>query len=328
MSLLNDSSDDADNDSEQATLLSVTEDDTSDAAEPDTGGGGGAATAAADSAGSDEADITDDDDTVGSILPSEIDDDQITEFRHKELDDWIAEREANGESYAFYHLEMRQYSDLTSQARWLAADRSVVHSDSVEQAYTHPKHGFSNPDPDDVIQSLVTWKLNRLSTPHHEAIRPVKAENVRVFVAEEVIEALAENGIELRPVLDQLRSLEEHEATDDFIDLLNEYRQLKAEAGYDGPLEAKKKHIEQTVRAKFGFTGRYASATVPDPHVEYAQFDVIELKKKLEAVRDEIEEKRDRKDELKTQLDDYQNSWVRATLAEEFPSVRERLSDD
>lgn len=326
MSLLGDSTDD-DQTSKQATLLSVTEDQTDDTATDSAGGGGGAATAET-TATQQEADIDDDSETVGDILPADINDDQITAFEADGLEDWVAEREANDESYSYYHLELRQYSDLTAQAQWLAANTVVSHADSVENAYTHQRHGFSNPDPDEVVPAIVTWKLNQMATPYHEEIRPVSAEHIRVFVADEAIDALSEKGIDLEPVLDQLHTLEEHEPSEDYIDQLNTYRELKAKAAYDGPLEAKKKNIEQTVRAKFGFTGRYASAEVPDPHVEYAQYDVLELKEKLESVREELEEKREKKDAMKAALNDYEDSWLEQTLSQEFPSVHERLSDN
>lgn len=251
----------------------------------------------------------------------EVATDQVTVHEADALSDWQQSHEQADNCYAYYHLQLQEYNDLTTRERKLTVNEKVSHASTTETARTTPKWGISHPDPEEVVEQMVAWKLHRLSTPLHPTARPTPNAHIRVFVASGAKNYLGELGVDIDSALQTLQQLSEHEPSEEYLSALTKYRTLKKETAYDGPLENKKKAIEQTIRAKFRLTGRGARADVPEPAEEYEDLDPNALRDALEAVRAELEEKRNAKDAARATYEALESDWLAETKEEFFPEL-------
>lgn len=237
---------------------------------------------------------------------------QVTQCKAQELDNWRERREAEDEPYAFYHLSLHRYTDLTTDAKWLDATAKIRHDTSFSKARTCAGTSFSSPNEDTVAESIISWYLDLMAAPHHKNARPISADNIRIFVADQAIDALSDAGVEISPLIEKLHDISEHNPSPEYVELLDEHRKIKTQCGSDSGLSAKIRQIEATVRSKFGFSRKYGGPT-PDPHEDYEHLPVDQLKDELEDARAELEQKKARADELSTMLDNLEQEWESET---------------
>lgn len=258
-------------------------------------------------------------DNVGSEMEfekpsvnSEYNPDQVTQCKAQELNNWREQREAEDEPYAFYHLSLHRYTDLTTDAKWLDATAKIRHDTSFSETRTCAGMSFSSPNEDTVAESIVSWYFDLMATPHHENARPISADNIRIFVADQAIDALSDAGVELSPLIEKLHDIPEHNPSPEYVELLDEHRKIKTQCGSDSGLSAEIRQIEATVRSKFGFSRKYGGPT-PDPHEDYKHLPVDQLKDELENARTELSQKESRLDDISTRLAELEEDWKTTT---------------
>lgn len=92
--------------------------------------------------------------------------------------------------------------------------------------------------------------------------------------------------------------VDEHEPTDEQLATHREYREAyEPITGISAPFKQRERTIEETVRARFGFSRRYGGAT-PEPNPEYDHLDPTALKGELENAREEVDQAEQQKDAL------------------------------
>jgi hypothetical protein len=154
--------------------------------------------------------------------------------------------------------------------------------------------------------------------PVHPELRDVPAEQLRVFVADPARKVLREQGVEIDPVVKKLNQADEHFPSKEQIERHREYIDAnEATTAVSGRLEQRVRAIENTIRARLGFAGRYGG-DVPDPDSEYQHLGIGELEERLQDTREEIERTEQREDELGRQIDEDRSQWQKDAHSELF----------
>jgi hypothetical protein len=242
---------------------------------------------------------------------------EITDHGADDLESWISQREERGESYGILHIQLRVFSNLSGTNRALQSQKRVDHpSEASGQPPMTFGHGTLKPGT--IVEGVRAWKLNLMCQPFYPDLdcdayprpaRTIPTEHLRVFVADEVFEALRETGHDeiaetLAATVEALNDLDEHHADDEYLETVHEAQSLAAEAGagaHTGALRRRERRIEKTIRAKLGFTKRHGHE-VPDPDEEFAGEDLNTLKELLEETRAERAHAEDQLEELREEL--------------------------
>ena len=262
-----------------------------------------------------------DDSTPGSSDSASADSrSTLTEHVDSAVESWVNEREDRMENYGYFHLYVVAKSDLTGVERQLRyeeeLDLTVSEGDTNRQY--GGRWGQGEVHVDEVRDRLIDWKLGELATPYHPELRTVSAGNLRLFVAEPARELLRDHDVEIDTVVEVLNRLDEREPTDEQLATRREHRETyESITGVSASLKQCVRAIEETVRARFGFSARYGGTT-PDPHPEYEGLDPTALKDELESARDEVNQAEQRKDELSQEIAEEEAKWIDEKRAELF----------
>ena len=244
----------------------------------------------------------------------------LTEHVDSSVESWVSERENQNENYGYFHLYVVAKSDLTGVERQLRYQENLdltVSEDDISHQYDG-RWGQGGVHVDEVRDKLIDWKLEELATPYHPDLRTVSAGNLRVFVAEPARQLLRDHDVRIDALVEVLNQLDEHEPTDEQLTTRREHRETyESLTGVSAPLKQRVRAIEETVRARFGFSGRYGGTT-PDPHPEYEGLDPTALKGELENAREEVDQTEQRTDELSQEIADENTQWIDEQRAELF----------
>lgn len=262
-----------------------------------------------------------DDSTPGSADSASADSrSTLTERVDPSVESWVGERENQNENYGYFHLYVVAKSDLSGVERQLRYEENLdltVSEDDISRQYGG-RWGQGGVHVEEVRDRLIDWKLEELATPYHPDLRTVSAGNLRLFVAEPACELLRDHDVEIDTLVKVLNQLDEHEPTDEQLATRQEYREAhESITGISAPLKQRVRAIEETVRARFGFSRRYGGAT-PKPHPEYEHLDPTALKDELENTRDEVDQAEQRTDELSQEIADENAQWIDEKRAELF----------
>lgn len=272
----------------------------------------------------DDAQASASDDSDGATEPTNVTVQDCTE----QIEAWTASL-AEDASYGYYHLYTTTESTLAGTETTVCARGGINGTSRIVSR------------PDTVIQSpvpkVVDWKCRHVARPFVPAAdqpdgwrcRTVPVEHLRVFVHESVWEH-AEVAVEqptAGAILDRLATLPEHTPDDDLRwQLLERTWCYNLVRGTDATLRTQRRALERTARAKLGFTTKYGH-TVPDPHPDYADWTLEELQEKLEAVRAAVAAAEERRDDLSDAIAEYEHTWFRETVREQFPEVAAEILD-
>lgn len=246
----------------------------------------------------------------------------------EQIDAWKASlgEDAN---YGYYHLYTTTESTLAGTETTMCV-RGGIHGTS---RISH-SHGTVMRSP---VPKAVDWKCRHVATPfvpaaEHQSgwrCRTVPVDHLRVFIHESVWEH-AELTIDrdtAGTVLDRLATLPEHTPDEDL------RRQLRERTwcynlgrGTDADLRTQRRALERTARAKLGFTTKFGH-DVPDPHPDYADWPLADIREKLEAVRAAEAAAEERRDDLSEAITEYRQTWFRETVREQFPEVADVILD-
>ena len=211
-------------------------------------------------------------------------------------------------------------SDLTGVERQLRYEEELdltVSENETRRQYGG-RWGQGRVRVDEVRDRLIDWKLEELATPYHPELRSVSAGNLRLFVADPARDLLREHDVEIDALVETLNHLDEHEPTDEQLAARREHREAyESLRGVSASLKQRVRAIEETVRARFGFSRRYGG-DVPDPHPEYEGLDPTALKDELEHAREEVNRTEQRTDELGREIADENAQWIDEKRAELF----------
>jgi hypothetical protein len=264
-----------------------------------------------------EATTSPSDGTTGSDNSSNSD---ITKLTDPAVESWVTEREDREEDYGYFHLFVVAKSDLNGVERRLYYEEKVdltVSEDDTPRQYGG-RWGKGGVRVAEARDRLIDWKLSELATPYHPDLRTVAAANLRIFVAEPARDLLREQDIDIDTLVETLNHLDEHEPTDEQLSMHREHTEAReAMSGYSAPLNQRVRAIEETVRARFDFSHRFAGG-VPDPHPDYQDLDPTALKEELESARDELERTEQRKDNLHQEIADDEARWIEEMQEELF----------
>ena len=236
------------------------------------------------------------------------------------VESWVGERENQNENYGYFHLYVVAKSDLTGVERQLRyeeeLDFTVSENDTSRQYGGWWGQGGVHLG--EVRDTLIDWKLEELATPYHPELRTISARNLRIFVADPARDYLRDHDVEINALVEVLNQLDEHEPTDEQLATRREHRETyELLTGVSAPLKQRVRAIEETVRARFGFSRRYGGAT-PEPHPEYEDLDLTALKDELESAREEVDQAEQRTDELSQEIADENAKWIKEKRAELF----------
>ena len=270
--------------------------------------------------GTDE-EATLDDSTPGSSDSASADSHStLTEHVDPSVESWVSERENQRENYGYFHLYVVATSDLTGVERQLRYEEDIdltVSEDDISRQYGG-RWGQGGVHAEGVRDRLIDWKLEELATPYHPDLRRVSAGNLRVFVAEPARVLLRDHDVEIDALVEILNQVDEHEPTDEQLATRREHREASESiTGVSASLKQRVRAIEETVRARFGFSGRYGGAT-PEPHPEYDHLDPTALKGELENAREEVDQAEQRTDELGQEIADENAQWIDEQRTELF----------
>jgi hypothetical protein len=244
---------------------------------------------------------------------------EVNKLRDSAVDDWVAEQQAQDENYGYFHLFVVAESSLTGIERHLRYEYEIDHPGPDDsQSEFHTRFGMGRTRAETVRQQLVDWKLDKLATPLHPELRDVPAGRLRVFVAEPAREVLREQGVSINPVVKALNQASEHFPSKEQIERHREYIDIKeATTGVSGRLEQRVSAIENTIRARLGFT-RQCGSGIPDPDPEYQHLGIGELEEQLRDAREDVEQAEQREDELRREISEARSEWKNETRSELF----------
>ena len=258
----------------------------------------------------------------GATSSSSTTDAKSNVSRHgsEEIETWVAEQKARGENFGYGHLFAERRSDLNGVRYRLGWEARIARPAPQSEATSSASAGFKTSESSSGFDTLVNWKLSQLATPYHPQLRDVPVTDLRVFVADVAYERLCDQGHPVEAVLERLRELPEHRPSEADLEARREELRLKRKGGIQGTLNSRKNAIEQTVRARFGFTSRYGH-TVPDPDVRFADLSLPALKHRLEATREWLDRASERLAELRDQRRAERAEWIAQTKAQRFPEL-------
>ena len=244
----------------------------------------------------------------------------LTEHVDSAVESWVNEREDRMENYGYFHLYAVAKSDLTGVERQLRYEENLdltVSEDDISRQYGG-RWGQGGVHAEGVRDRLIDWKLEELATPYHPNLRTVSAGNLRVFVAEPARDLLRDHDVEIDALVETLNQVDEREPTDEQLATRREHWEgHESITGVSAPLKQRVRAIEETVRARFGFSRRYGGAT-PEPHPEYEGLDSTALRDELESARGEVDRTEQRRDELGQEIAEEEAQWIDEKRAELF----------
>ena len=242
----------------------------------------------------------------------------FTEHVDPTVESWVGERENQNENYGYFHLYVVAKSDLSGVERHLRYEETLdltVSEDDISHQYGG-RWGQGRVRVDEVRDTLIDWKLEELATPYHPDLRTVSAGNLRIFVADPARDYL--HDVEIDALVETLNQVDEREPTDEQHATRREHREAyESITGVSATLKQRVRAIEDTVRARFGFSRRYGGAT-PEPHPEYEGLDPTALRDELESARKEVDRTEQRKDELGQEIAEEDAQWIDEKRAELF----------
>jgi hypothetical protein len=244
---------------------------------------------------------------------------EVNKLRDSAVDDWVAEQQAQDENYGYFHLFVVAESSLTGIERHLRYEYEIDHPGPDDsQSEFHTRFGMGGARAETVHQQLVDWKLDKLAMPLHPELRDVPAERLRIFVAEPAREVLRKQKVSINPVVETLNQVDEHFPSKEQIERHREYIDAKeATTGVSGRLEQRVRGVENTIRARLGFTRQYGSS-IPDPDSEYQHLGIGELEEQLRDARENVEQAEQREDELRREISEARSEWKDETRSELF----------
>ena len=244
---------------------------------------------------------------------------QVREIKDSELAEWVAEHEANGQGYGYFHLYAVVESSLSGAEYHLKQKREIVQPSSKDSP-TAPStmFGVGSTDPEYALEQVINWKLGHLAKPFHPKTRDIPADQLRVFVAKPAREKLRNLGKDVDGIVSTLNDLSEHEPDDQHIEKAREYAEAKAATkGTDATKRVRVSAIEKTLRARLGFTSRLGH-TVPNPDPDYVDQSTTELETALDEAREDLERTEQQRDELRTELKEEREEWVETAYSNLF----------
>lgn len=244
---------------------------------------------------------------------------KVNKLRDSAVGDWIAEQQAQEENYGYLHLFVVAKSSLTGIERRLRYEYEIDHPGPDDtQSEFHTRFGMGGAQAEAVRQQLVDWKLSKLAMPLHPELRDVPAEQLRIFVAEPAREVLRKQEVDIDPVVETLNQADENFPSKEQIERNREYIDAKeATTVVSGRLEQRVSAIENTIRARLGFTRQYGSG-IPDPDPEYQHLGIDELEEQLRDAREDVEQTEQREDELRQEISEARSEWKNETRSELF----------
>lgn len=247
---------------------------------------------------------------------------QVQEIKDSALAEWVAERQANGEGYGFFHLYVVAESSLSGPEYHLKQKRKIDQPSSGDSP-TSPSSmfGIGSTDPEFALQQVINWKLGHLAKPFHPKTRDIPADRLRVFVAEPAREKLPNLGNDVDAIVSTLNDLDEHEPDDQRIEKATEYAESKAATkGANATKRRRVSAVEKTLQSRLGFTSRLGH-TVPDPAPEYEDQSTSELEAALNEAREDLEQTEQRRDDLRTELKEEREEWVETARSNLFGNL-------
>lgn len=236
------------------------------------------------------------------------------------IEDWCTSLEADSEGYAYYHVVLEEYNDLTGTERCLIRDVVVSPPPNTDSTRMPRSYGGGKLTANSAMNDIVDWYVGKLASPHHEDVRPIPIENIRVFLPERVQSHLQSQNISVDPVLKSLRSLPEHYPSKGYRQVLNHQQQLKKRSDQDVGLGARESRVDDTLRAKLGYSTKFGTNTPSaDPH--YNQFTLSELKQARDTLSEVLEFVEAEQKATRSVIRDYEQRWKQSVLTSEFPDI-------
>lgn len=173
-------------------------------------------------------------------------------------------------------------------------------------------------DPKEALNKTVERYLKRLSYPYHtERGRAIKAENLRIMATDAATEVWSDElDLDFERLSDSLTALEQH-TDDEYVHQSKLLDSLSAasRANEADSVLAMQKRIDNTIRARLGYTKKYGS-TVPEMDLKYADRTLEELAELLHKTRNWEETINDWRRHYQNQLREKRSTWVEEHLAE------------
>lgn len=225
-----------------------------------------------------------------------------TVYEHAKRKSWVDKKEDTGQPYAFVAAKLVVQNTISSTAATIKVETKRQTADT---AYApHSSVSFSGVSKSQTIAQFVSTLASTIlgvkSYPRHEDGRHITGDDMRVFIAppiEDLLLATADDTHDapapktvrdwLKTVKSLPNSLPENELNPDQESILKSWAVARERAGIGATansVDTQVKRVEQTLRSKLGFTTKFGSS-VPDPHPEYEELPLAELKMKLDALK-------------------------------------------
>jgi hypothetical protein len=254
----------------------------------------------------------------GSTSSSDADS-NITTHAPSGVEEWTAARD-DETGYALLQVKARTKRTLQDTQGAIGYE-SRTHS--PDDGWVTPGARFSGGSngTTGVAEYVACWAAGVLATPHGPTARPFPAENVQVFAADIAVD-LADESDTLQDVIATANTVEDPSlpSDDDFLELLDEYRRLEEQLARGGELRTRRSEVEQTMRAKIGWTSKYGHE-VPDQVVAFSTWSLDDLNEELADLEDTIEQAEEQKREVRDSLRSLKHDRAERLYREKFASV-------
>jgi hypothetical protein len=271
-----------------------------------------------------------DDEQHNSGPPSNIAEENLAKHTAEDaVEQWANEMADAGEHYAYAHLQVKLYQDLTGKYWGINLKRQKKVIDNDRNAYGGYWKGIS-PDGEDVVPALIGWIAETLAVPYlppetHDypfgyRIRAVPIENIRIFASDGARECFREKDIPIDDVERALEQCAEIRPPETYIQTFEKY--LEAKETKD-QLGTRVHRLKREVRNRFPCLATHS----PDPVPKFEGLSETELKEELEVARKDEEAAKERRDQLREELSELQDQY-RSQIYRWFEDEIEALQPD